>query len=159
MKKMPLSLAALLMVGFLIFCSGVASAKTWPGRETRVLGLGIKTSFPFAEFKDKASTGWGISGLLDYPLIPLIDLTADVGYNHFSGADDGDGVDVWNAIFGGRFALGVFFMGAETGYFSYVDEWSYVPSMGLRFGRFEGSLSYKSVGGGSWTSLRAGYYF
>ncbi len=159
MKKMQVSFVALLILGFLISYSGIASAKTWAGREERNLGLAVHASFPYAEFGDEHKTGWGVSGIFDYPLIPLIDLTADVGYTHYSKANDGGGVDVWNLVFGARFALGVFFMGGETGYFTYVEEWSYVPSMGLRFGAFEGGIRYKSVHGASWTTLRFGYYF
>ncbi len=147
------------LVLLLTSVSTVAQAKTWPGREERVLGLGIKSTFPFSEFGNKTDNGWGVAGLVDYPLIPFIDLTADLGVTHFSGKNGGESVNVWNASFGGRFALGVFFMGGETGYFSYVEEWSFIPSMGLRFGSFEGSIGHKSVGGGNWTSLRFGYYF
>ncbi len=147
------------MVLLILSLASSVMAKTWVGREERVLGLGVKSSFPYASFDDDFNTGWGVVGIVDYPLIPLIDLTADVGYTHFPGDGATESVDVWNACFGGRLALGVFFMGGETGYFSHVDEWSYIPSMGLRFGRFEGALRYKAVGGSGWTSLRFGYYF
>ena len=159
MKNLNNKVLIILLTIVLLSLVGNAYAKTWPGRETRILGLGVKSSFPYAGFNDDFETGWGVVGIVDYPLIPLIDLTADVGYNHFPGSGDTDGVDVWNICFGGRLALGAFFMGGETGYFSQVDEWSYVPSMGLRFGAFEGAVRYKAVGGSGWTSLRFGYYF
>ncbi len=159
MKWQKNLVSALLLAALLITLVGTASADTWPGRQEKVLGIGVKTSFPYAELKDEATTGWGVVGIFDYPLIPLIDLTADVGYNHFPGEGDNEDVDVWNVCFGGRLALGVFFMGGEAGYFSHVNEWSYVPSMGLRFDRFEGAIRYKAVGGASWTSLRFGIYF
>ena len=143
----------------LISMVGTVSAANGADGKAGVLGLGVKTSFPYAELDEKAKTGWGVVGIVDYPLIPFIDLTADLGYNHFPGEDDNPDVDVWNICFGGRFVLGAFFMGGETGYFSHVQEWSYVPSMGLRFGAFEGAIRYKAVGGASWTSLRFGYYF
>jgi len=159
MKKIQAGLVVFLILGFLISSIGLASAKTWAGREERNLGLALHTSFPYAEFGEEYKTGWGVSGIFDYPLIPFIDLTADVGYTRYSSDKGGDGIDVWNLVFGARFALGVFFMGGETGYFTFVEEWSYVPSMGLRFGAFEGAIRYKSVHGASWTTLRFGYYF
>jgi hypothetical protein len=150
---------ALLLLVLLVSLSANAYAKAWPGREERILGLGVKSTFPFDSFGDEVNTGLGVVGIVDYPLIPLIDLTAEVGYSHFAGESDRPSVDVWNICVGGRLALGVFFMGGETGYFSSVDEGSFIPSMGLRFGRFEGSVRHKAVGGSNWTSLRFGYYF
>ncbi len=151
--------SSFLVVLFLGAFFGTAAADTWPGRQDKVLGLSVKTSFPYAELNDDTQTGWGIAGMVDYPLIPLIDLTADVGVNHFPGDGEKEDVDVWNVCFGGRLALGAFFMGGETGFFTHVDEWSFVPSMGLRFNRFEGAVRYKAVGGASWTSIRLGVYF
>ena len=159
MKSLNNRIFPILLAVFLILLAGNAFAKTWPGRQEKNLGLGVKTSFPYAEFGEDANTGWGVAGMVDYPLIPLLDLTADVGYNHFAGMGEKDGVDVWNFCFGGRLALGAFFMGGETGYFSHGNDWSFVPSMGLRFGQLEGAIRYKSVGANGWTSLRFGYYF
>lgn len=159
MKLHKAFISILLLTLILTTVVAHASAGTWASRQEKVLGVGVKTTFPYAEFKDDTKTGWGVGGIVDYPLIPLIDLTADLGYNHFPGKDDNEDVDVWNLCFGGRLALGAFFMGGETGYFSHVEEWSFVPSMGLRFNRFEGAIRYKAVGGVSWTSLRLGVYF
>ncbi len=156
---MNICFVVFMLAVFLISTTSLASAKEWPGRETRNAGVAVKTLFPYAEFGDNTGTGWGLAAIYDYPLIPLIDLTADVGYSRFTGEGGGDGIGVWNFTFGGRLVLGPFFMGGETGYFTYVEEWSYVPSMGLRFGALEGGISYKSVGGASWTQLRFGYYF
>ena len=159
MSKTTVALAILVPLLAMLLTPQPSGAKAWPGRQEKVLGVGLKTSFPFDDFGDRVNTGWGVAALLDYPVIPFIDATAEVGYSHFPDAGQGDGVDVWDVIFGARFALGVFFMGGETGYFSFVDEWSFVPSMGLRFGSLEGSVRFKAVGGGNWSSLRLGYYF
>ncbi len=149
----------ILILVCLLASTGLATAKTWPGRQEKVLGIAGKVTFPFAGFGDKVNTGYGVAGIVDYPLIPFLDLTADVGYNHFSEGNSGAGADIWSLTFGGRFVLGSFFMGGETGYFSQADEWSYVPSVGLRFGKFEGAIRYKGVSGVNWTSVRLGYYF
>jgi len=159
LKKLHVSLVLFLVLGFLVFSMSIAVAKDWPGRETRTMGVAVKTFFPYAEYGDETDTGYGIAWIYDYPLIPLIDLTADVGYSHFSTPEGSESVNIWNFTFGGRLVLGPFFMGGETGYYTKVEEWSYVPSMGLRFGAFEGALSYKSVGTAAWTQLRFGYYF
>jgi len=50
-------------------------------------------------------------------------------------------------------------MGGEGGYFTGVDEGSFVPSIGLRLGNFEFAVRWKSVGGSSWSGLRLGYFF
>jgi len=125
-----------------------------------IFGGAFMVTYPFEEFGDDYKTGYGIHGMLDYPLIVLFSLTADVGWNHFPSARHGTtSIDVWEFTFGGKLNLGPFFMGGETGYYTKVDEWSWVPTMGLRFGQFEGCLRIKAVSGDSWTGLRLGYYF
>ncbi len=122
-------------------------------------GAGAQITLPRGVFRDDYANGFGLQGLFNYPLIALIDLSGSVGWNHFSGANDGDGIDIWELGFGGRFALGVFFMSGEMGYFSRVDEWNFVPGLGLRFDHWEFSLRTKAVHDTSWSSLRLGYYF
>ena len=122
-------------------------------------GVGAQFSYPYAEFGDRYNNGYGLQGLFDYPLIPLLDLCASVGWNRFPGADDGAGINIWEVSFGARFALGAFFMGSEMGYFSKGDQGSIVPSMGLRYEHWEVSVRYKAVGSDTWTGLRVGYYF
>jgi len=122
-------------------------------------GVGAQFSYPYADFGDRFANGYGLQGLFDYPLIPLIDVCASVGWNRFPGAADGDGVNIWEVSFGGRFALGAFFMGSEMAYFSEVDQGSVVPSLGLRYDHWEVSVRFKAVGDNSWTGFRTGFYF
>lgn len=125
----------------------------------RNLGVGVTTTFPFQEFGDEYQTGYGLHLLADYPLIPLLNFTANAGYSHFGRVNEGDEIGVFSLVFGGKIMFGPAFMGGETGYFTEVDEWSWVPSFGLRIQELEFSLRYKSSGAGTWTTLRAGYYF
>ena len=132
--------------------------RTW-ANNYRWYGAGVSTSFPFTVGNDYGAQGYGLHALVDRPMWPFINLSADVGWNHFPGNDDRESVDVWNLIFGGRFVLGVFFMGGETGYLSEVDNWGWVPSIGLRFEKLEFTVRHVTAGADAWTTLRAGYYF
>jgi len=122
-------------------------------------GVGVQASLPHNDFADKFSSGYGLQGMFNYPLIPLIDLSGSVGWNHFPGADDGAGADIWEFAFGARLALGVFFMNGEVGYFSKVDETNFIPGLGLRFAHWEFAARTKAVGSNTWSGLRVGYYF
>jgi hypothetical protein len=122
-------------------------------------GVGLAINYPFDSFGDEVDTGYGLHGMLDYTFIPLLHFIADLGWNHFSGNEFRESVDILEITFGAKFQFGAFFMGGETGYYSQVDEWSFVPSLGARFTRLEIALRIKAVGGGSWTGLRIGYYF
>lgn len=122
-------------------------------------GVAAAMTYPFQDFGDDYSTGFGLHGMVDYPWISLVHLIADVGWNHFPGKNDSASVDIFNISGGAKIALGAFFMGGEVGYFSEVDEVSWIPSIGVRPGNWEVALRIKAVGLGSWTTLRAGYYF
>ena len=123
------------------------------------VGISGAVSFPFGEFGDKAKTGYGLHAMGDYILHPLFHLSGNVGFHHFKGEADQDDLTVWEFSVGARFVLGAFYMGGESGYFTEVDEGSFIPNLGLRFGNWEGAMRWKAVGGGSWKTLRIGYYF
>ncbi|MEN8006514.1 MAG: hypothetical protein ABFS42_05830 [Candidatus Krumholzibacteriota bacterium] len=129
-----------------------------PG-STNIFGAAASVNHPYESFGKENSTGYGLHAIMDYPFIPLLDFTADIGWNHFPGANGGAGVDVWEFAGGMRFVMGVFFMSGEVGYYTEVDDTSFLPGMGLRFDRLEFSLRVKAVTGGSWTGFRFGYYF
>ncbi len=122
-------------------------------------GAGVQISQPYQDFADQYSTGYGLQGMFNYPLIPVIDLSASVGWNHFPQEGDGAGIDIFELSAGARFALGVFFMNGEAGFYSKVEEWSFVPGLGLRFDHWEYSFRIKAAGGNSWSGFRVGYYF
>lgn len=140
-----------------------AQAAETPVEMTHERGLSYGGAFqltlPYADFSDRYNSGWGLHAIADYPLIPLLTLTGDLGWNHFPGAADNQGIDVWEFSVGVNFALGVFYMGGETGYYTQVEEWSWVPSLGLRFDHWNFAVRFKAVNGASWRGLRVGYYF
>lgn len=126
----------------------------------RHLGLAAALTYPFQDFGEDYDTGYGLHAMFDYPLIPLLNVTGSAGWNHFPRIEEGESLDVLNLAAGGKIALGVFYIGGEVGYFSEVEEWSWVPSMGVRLGsNWDFAVRLKATGSGSWTTLRAGCYF
>jgi len=125
----------------------------------RNIGVAGTLTYPFQEFGDDYETGYGLHLLLDYPLIPLVNFCGNAGFTHFGHLQSGEDINVLSVVFGAKVVFGPVFMGGETGYYSEIKEWGWVPSFGLRPGNWELSLRYKSAGAGNWTTLRAGYYF
>jgi len=122
-------------------------------------GAAAQVSAPRGAFKDDFSTGYGLQGVVDYPLIPLLDLTGSLGWNHFPGVGDGGGADIWEITFGARFVLGSFFMNGEMGYFSQVDEGNFIPGLGFRSDHWELSVRTKAAGSNAWSSFRLVRFF
>ncbi|MFT5316481.1 MAG: hypothetical protein ACI9UK_002327, partial [Candidatus Krumholzibacteriia bacterium] len=122
-------------------------------------GVAAQSTFPRSDFGIDYNTGYGLQGIFDYPLIPLIDLSGSIGWNRFGGKDDRPAIDIWEVALGARFAVGVFFMNGEAGYYTKVDEWNYIPGLGLRFDHWEYSLRTKVAGNSTWSTFRVGYYF
>ncbi len=123
------------------------------------LGISGAVTFPFGDFGDRAQTGYGLHAMGDYPVIPLLHLAGNVGFHQFSGEGEADDLTVWEFSVGVRFVLGAFYMGGENGYFTGVEDSSYIPNFGLRLGNWEAAVRWKAVGRGSWNTLRVGYYF
>jgi len=155
-----------LLLGLILLIPGVAVAQDDAGAARREwvaayrqLGIAAAVSFPYADYDKRQDLGYGLQGLVDHPLVPLINLTGTVGWTHFPGQDDRDAVDVFLVTFGGRLVLGSFYMSGETGYFSEIEEWGWVPGFGFRFDRLELGLRYVASGKDAWTTVRAGWYF
>lgn len=152
-----LLLISMVLLGSVPALAGEAGHAPWhPGH---YWGAAVQVSVPRGVFKDRFSTGYGVQGVADYPLIPLLDLTGSAGWNHFPGANDGAGADVWEGTLGARFVLGVFFMNGEMGYYSNIDESSFVPGLGVRKDSWEFSLRTKAAGTNTWTSIRLVRFF
>jgi len=83
--------------------------------------------------------------IMDYPFIPLLDLTAGIGWNTFPDANEGEAADLWEFTGGMRFRMGVFFMSGELGYYTTIKETSFLPGLGLRFDHFEVALNFRAV--------------
>ncbi len=162
-RRSRVSLLACLLVFGLSTCAALAQepepGPSAPADPPPMFGAAFSLNYPYENFGEEHETGYGIHAIMIYPFIPLLDFTADIGWNRFPQADDGEAIDVWEFAGGMRFVMGVFFMSGEVGYYTEVEDTSFVPGLGLRFDRLEISLRVKAVTGGSWTGLRVGYYF
>lgn len=152
------TIAALACAALLLLTVPAASAQSVLNRD-HVWGAGASFNFPYDEFGNDAGTGWGLFGTLDFPLIPLFDLTGRVGWNTFPGNDHHEAVDVWEVTAGGRLSLGTFFMSGEVGWYDKGDTWSWVPGLGLRFTNLEVALRWRAVGRNAFTGASAAWYF
>jgi hypothetical protein len=122
-------------------------------------GVGLTGKYRKETYGDDYEPGYGIMAMMDYPFIPLLDLTAGIGWNTFPDANDGEAADLWEFVGGMRFRMGVFFMSGELGYYTTIEETSFLPGLGLRFDHFEVAWNIRAVKNGSWSGLRLGYYF
>ena len=151
-----------MILGGVLIGTALAQEEIVPRHEDKTIrhyGLAGMVSFPYDDLGDDQTTGYGIHGMWDYPWIPLLDLTADVGWNHFPGKEDNESVDVWEFTGGMRFVLGSFYMSGEVGYYTKVKSVSFVPGMGLRMGNLDLSFRYRAAKSTSWTGIRVGYFF
>jgi len=122
-------------------------------------GVGVQSTIPTSDSRNRYATGYGVQGMYNYPLIPLIDISASAGWNHFPEGNDVQSLDMWEVAAGMRFAVGAFFMNGELGYYSKIDETAFIPGLGLRNTHWEASIRAKAAGANTWTTLRLGYYF
>lgn len=132
--------------------------ETWEDRPV-AFGAGLTVKAPYGSYGDSYATGYGIMGFVEYPFIPLVDLTAGIGWNHFSPERDLEDLDIWEFVGGARLRLGVFFMSGEAAYYTEIDEVSFLPGLGLRFSHIEIAFNVRAVSSGSWRGFRLGYYF
>ena len=79
--------------------------------------------------------------------------------NRFRGAGDRADIDVWEFSAGGKFNIPPFYMGGEVAYYTKVDNVNWLPSIGLRFERWEFAVRWKAAERVGWVSYRVGYYF
>jgi hypothetical protein len=154
----------ILLVACSPYCSGAAAQDQpapapGPGDNSASFGAGLTMKYPYESFGDDFNTGYGLQAIMDYPFIPLLDVTAGIGWNHFPEGDAQEALDIWEFTAGARLRLGVFFMSGEVGYYTKVDDTSFLPGMGLRFTHLELAFNIRAVPSGSWTGLRLGYYF
>jgi len=155
------------LICILAFCSLPAGALAQeqaapppdPTEGSASFGAGLTAKSRTPTYGETNDTGYGIMAFMDYPFIPLLDLTAGIGWNNFPDANQGDEVVIWEFVGGMRFRMGVFFMSGEIGYYTNIDETSFLPGLGLRFEHFEVAWNIRAVPDGSWNGLRLGYYF
>ena len=132
-------------------------------------GLGANVTFPSADLKDNLATGYGLSGMAKFGLLPLVDLTGGVEYTKFTDKDIASGTGSGSAfgiMVGGRMSvLVVGYIGAETGSYTFnmkatgADNNTYTkgffaPMIGVKFTMFDLSARYVSAGNDSFWGLR-----
>jgi len=91
-------------------------AQEGPAPRSVHFGAGISVKYPYESIGDEYRSGYGLHAIMDYPVIPLLDLTADIGWNHFPRGDASESLDIWEFVGGARVRLGVFFMSGEVWY-------------------------------------------
>ena len=153
-----LTLLLTLLLSGLALAQDETESKT-PWHSGNYFGVAGQFSVPTSAYAEKYTNGYGLQALVNYPWISVIDLSASVGWNRFPEGDDNSAQEIWEASMGMRFVLGAFFMNGEMGYFSNIDEWTFIPGLGARFDHWEFSLRPKAAGANTWTSFRVGYYF
>ena len=53
----------------------------------------------------------------------------------------------------------MFYIEVRGGYFSGINEWGFVPAVGLRMGKFDIKGNYNFAGDKEWAAVRLSYYW
>ncbi len=134
-------------------------------------GNSLSYIIPQADLADSYDHGFGFYGHLDYKLIDLLSLRADVGWNDISGDEleyvDSNGnirtdrphVTVWEITGGARLNLAIFYLEGRAGYFSSLNSFGFIPAAGFRIGKFDIQGNWAFVGDDQFIGIRAGFYW
>jgi hypothetical protein len=133
-------------------------------------GLGADVTFPSADLKDNVATGYGLTGLVRFGLLPIVDLTGGLEYTKFTSKDLAGGVPssstAFGVLVGGRVSVFVIgYVGAETGSYTFTpsvngesgDSYTkgfIAPMVGVKFTMFDIGARYVSAGNDSFWALR-----
>jgi hypothetical protein len=127
------------------------------------IGAGI--AVPTGDFGDVADNGYTVRGQLGVSLL-LASVHAQVGWTRFPGPEiagiEADDADIWHAGVGGRFGLGLFWVGLNAAYFGgdgEDDGLGFFPEVGLGLGPLEAVADYRIDGDAKWLGLRAALKF
>ncbi len=135
-------------------------------------GIGADLTFPSADLKDNVATGYGVTGLAKFGLLPIVDLTAGLEYVKFTDKDitvanltqTGTG-SAFGVLVGGRVNfLVVAYGGLETGTYSFtkkvgsdeakVTRGVLAPMLGVKLGMFDLCARYVGAGDDTFWGLR-----
>ena len=141
------------------------------------IGVGANLSFPAADFGDLVATGYGVTGMVKFGLVPLIDVTGGLEYIKFSSKDltiatvtgEADG-SAWGWMIGGRVNVAPFvYGGLELGTYTFnttvlsidsdVTRGFVGPLVGVAFSPFDVSARYVASGDFSFWNLRGMVWF
>jgi hypothetical protein len=133
-------------------------------------GLGADVTFPSADLKDNVATGYGMTGLVRFGLLPIVDLTGGLEYTKFTSKTLAGGVPsastAFGVLVGGRVSVFVIgYVGAETGSYTFTpsvngesaDSYTkgfIAPMVGVKFTIFDLGARYVSAGNDSFWALR-----
>ncbi|MDT8436754.1 MAG: hypothetical protein RRA92_08355 [Gemmatimonadota bacterium] len=137
-----------------------------PGRAAAQLatsvGAGVRLVFPTGDLDDIAQSGWGLAGTGEVRLLEFLAATGEVSYTHLDGEerDGGDleDLDMLGVAVGARLYFPLWYLSAETGYFSEIDEGGFLPGAGIRIGVLDVGARYKATGE-NWIELRGAVVF
>ena len=124
----------------------------------KTIGVGALAAFPTDDnFSDVYNTGFGAAIFSRKGVAPIVSVTGQIGYTRFGAKSELNlsDVSVFEFTAGGLANLGMFNGGVEFGYFTDVDDWSFVPNIGVKIAILDASLRYKA-GGVSWLAFRLG---
>ena len=139
--------------------------------EKLISGNSFNIFIPQGTFADTYDHGFGVYSNFDYNLNKFFALRFDIGWNDVSGQEttylDTLGVihinhpnmSVWEFTGGFKASVSIFYIEARGGYFTGVNEWGFVPALGLRIGKLDIQGNYSFVGDSEWVSVRIGYYW
>ena len=140
-------------------------------------GAGADVTFPSSDLKDNVATGYGLTALAKFGLIPLIDLTGGVEYIKFTDKDitvnnltaTGNG-SAFGIVLGGRVnVLAIAYAGLETGTYSFsktagsettnITRGFLGPMVGVKLSMFDICARYVSADKDSFWGLRGLIWF
>lgn len=159
-------------VGMILCLFLIFTVQTKAQDEKKLIGGNSFNVFlPQGELAETYDHGFGFYGNFDYNLSKHLALRFDLGWNDISGPEtsyvDTVGVvhmnhpnmSVWEFTGGLKASVSVIYIEARGGYFTGINDWGFIPAVGLRFGKFDIQGSYSFVGNNEWISARIGYYW
>lgn len=127
--------------------------------------VGGGVAAPTGDLGDAYDTGLTVRAQAGVSLL-VASVHGQVGWTRFPGKELTGGVDVedidfFHAGVGGRFGLGLFWVGLNAAYFSGDgdDGLGFFPEVGAGFGPIEAVADYRLDGDAHWLGLRAGLRF
>lgn len=162
----------------LVLCVALLALASIPAAaQVLSFGIGADLTFPSAELKDNVATGYGVTGLAKFGLLPIVDLTAGLEYIKFTDKDikvaniteTGTG-SAFAFLVGGRVNLFVIaYVGAETGTYTFtkkvgsdeskITRGVIAPMLGVKLGMFDLCARYVGAGDDTFWGLRGLIWF
>ena len=113
----------------------------------------------------------GVYANIDYNFNQHFAARFDLGWNDVSGPEttyadtlgfihvNHPNMSVWEFTAGFKVSVSVVYIEIRGGYYTGVNNWGFVPAVGLRIGRFDLQGNYAFVGDNRWVSARIGFYW